>query len=84
MPEKLQCRRWVAPKRCAQVTETQAAQIEMDKTAEQFRGLHQDRKKLIAQWEEAVQNMQHRDKLLEQRAQKHAASTDRICSENAT
>merc|ERR1719420_2138460 len=60
-----------------EVTETQAAQIEMDKTAEQFRGLHQDRKKLIAQWEEAVQNMQHRDKLLEQRAQKYAEDLQR-------
>merc|ERR1719313_2380734 len=60
-----------------EVTETQAAQIEMDKTAEQFRGLHQDRKKLIAQWEEAVQNMQHRDKLLEQRAQKYAENLQR-------
>ena len=38
-----------------EVTETQAAQIEMDKTAEQFRGLHQDRKKLIAQWDQAPQ-----------------------------
>merc|ERR1719426_576576 len=39
-----------------EVTETQAAQIEMDKTAEQFRQLHTDRKTLITQWEDAVKN----------------------------
>merc|ERR1712039_402962 len=44
-----------------QVTETQARQIEMDKTAEMFRQLHEDRKKLISQWEEAVRSMKTRD-----------------------
>merc|ERR1719443_1455391 len=60
-----------------EVTETQAAQIEMDKTAEQFRQLHTDRKTLIQQWEDAVKNMQTRDKLLEQRAQKYAENLQR-------
>merc|ERR1719313_2374928 len=55
-----------------EVTETQASQIEMDKTAEQFRQLHTDRKSLITQWEDAVKNMQTRDKQLEARAQKYA------------
>mmetsp|Transcript_91480 Transcript_91480/g.244969 ORF Transcript_91480/g.244969 Transcript_91480/m.244969 type:complete len:925 (-) Transcript_91480:135-2909(-) len=49
----------------AEVTETQAAQIEMDKTAEQFRQLHEDRKRLIQRWEEAVTSMKHRDSQLE-------------------
>merc|ERR1719253_1639358 len=48
-----------------QVTETQAKQIEMDKSAELFRQLHEDRRKLIQQWEESVKNMQTRDKQLE-------------------
>jgi chromosome segregation ATPase len=60
-----------------EVTETQAAQIEMDKTAEQFRQLHSDRKTLIHQWEEAVQNMQVRDKQLENKAQKYAEDLQR-------
>merc|ERR1711937_889816 len=43
------------------VTETQAKQIEMDKTAELFRQLHDDRRKLIDQWEESVKSMRTRD-----------------------
>lgn len=38
-----------------EVTETQAAQIELDKTAEDFRGLHRERQDLVGQWESAVQ-----------------------------
>jgi len=60
-----------------EVTETQAAQIEMDKTAEQFKQIHQDRKNLIRQWEEAVKNMQQRDKQLESLAQKYAEDLSR-------
>merc|ERR1719313_3164767 len=60
-----------------EVTETQAAQIEMDKTAEQFRQLHTDRKNLITQWEDAVKNMQVRDKQLETKAQKYAEELQR-------
>lgn len=44
-----------------EVTNTQAQQIEMDKTGEQFRGLHEDRKKLISQWEESIVTMRARD-----------------------
>merc|ERR1712190_179137 len=47
-----------------QVTETQAKQIEMDKTAELFQQLHDDRRKLISQWEEAVKSMRTRDSQL--------------------
>lgn len=37
-----------------EVTETQAAQIELDKTAEEFKRVHQERHKLYLQWTEAV------------------------------
>jgi len=60
-----------------QVTETQAQQIEMDKTAEQFRSLHDDRKKLIQQWEEAVKNMKQRDQQLEQLGEDYAENLTR-------
>merc|ERR1719407_423931 len=60
-----------------EVTETQASQIERDKTAEQFRQLHTDRKTLINQWEDAVKNMQTRDKQLEKRAQTYAEELQR-------
>jgi len=45
----------------AEVTETQAAQIELDKTAEQFRALHEERQHLIKQWEESLAAMKRRD-----------------------
>merc|ERR1712194_932208 len=60
-----------------QVTETQAKQIEMDKTAELFRSLHDDRKKLIDQWEEAVKNMKTRDGQLEKLGEEYASNLGR-------
>jgi len=48
-----------------EVTETQAAQIELDKTAEDFKKLHKDRGDLVAQWEAAVQAMQKRDEAIQ-------------------
>merc|ERR1712113_940757 len=60
-----------------QVTETQAKQIEMDQTAELFRQLHDDRKKLIDQWEESVKNMKTRDGQLEKLGEEYAANLGR-------
>eukprot|EP00927_Polykrikos_kofoidii_P069290 TRINITY_DN64693_c0_g1_i1.p1 TRINITY_DN64693_c0_g1~~TRINITY_DN64693_c0_g1_i1.p1 ORF type:complete len:902 (+),score=221.70 TRINITY_DN64693_c0_g1_i1:127-2832(+) len=60
-----------------QVTDTQAKQIEMDKTAELFRQLHEDRRKLIGQWEEAVTSMQSRDKQLENLGEEYAGNLQR-------
>ncbi|GLI65004.1 hypothetical protein VaNZ11_008430 [Volvox africanus] len=45
----------------SEVVETQAAQIQLDKAAEDFRKLHIERQDLIRQWEEAVEAMRHRD-----------------------
>eukprot|EP00743_Colponemidia_sp_Colp-15_P001759 GILK01001920.1.p1 GENE.GILK01001920.1~~GILK01001920.1.p1 ORF type:complete len:939 (-),score=229.96 GILK01001920.1:138-2912(-) len=47
-----------------EVTETQAAQIELDRTAEEFRTLHKERQLLVQQWEEAVEAMQRRDEAI--------------------
>eukprot|EP00929_Paragymnodinium_shiwhaense_P117399 TRINITY_DN8793_c0_g1_i16.p1 TRINITY_DN8793_c0_g1~~TRINITY_DN8793_c0_g1_i16.p1 ORF type:complete len:894 (-),score=357.54 TRINITY_DN8793_c0_g1_i16:416-3097(-) len=60
-----------------QVTDTQAKQIEMDKTAELFRSLHEDRRKLIQQWEESVKSMQSRDKQLETLGEEYASNLQR-------
>merc|ERR1712217_87494 len=60
-----------------QVTETQAKQIEMDKIAELFRQLHDDRRKLIDQWEEAVKNMKTRDGQLEKLGEEYASNLSR-------
>jgi coiled-coil domain-containing protein 39 len=43
------------------VTETQVAQIELDKTTEAFKKLHMERQELIQQWENAIKTMQKRD-----------------------
>ncbi|KAJ3398649.1 hypothetical protein CcCBS67573_g04288 [Chytriomyces confervae] len=45
-----------------EVTETQVAQIELDKTTEAFKRLHVERQELIQQWENAIVTMQKRDK----------------------
>mmetsp|Transcript_5192 Transcript_5192/g.6771 ORF Transcript_5192/g.6771 Transcript_5192/m.6771 type:complete len:311 (+) Transcript_5192:79-1011(+) len=57
-----------------QVTDTQAKQIEMDKTAEVFRQLHEERRRLITQWEEAVKNMKIRDNQLERLGEEYATN----------
>lgn len=44
----------------SEVTETQAAQIELNKTAEDFRQLHAERQELVQQWDTAVAAMHRR------------------------
>jgi len=49
-----------------EVTETQAAQIELDKTAEDFRSLHKERQDLVQQWESAIEAMKRRDETIQE------------------
>lgn len=44
-----------------EATETQAKQIELDKTAEEFRQLHDERQKLVQQWQDTIAAMKRRD-----------------------
>ncbi|XP_054838743.1 coiled-coil domain-containing protein 39 [Eublepharis macularius] len=44
-----------------ELTETLAAQIELDKAAEDFRRVHHERQELIKQWENTIEQMQRRD-----------------------
>jgi regulator of replication initiation timing len=53
-----------------EVTETQTAQIELDRTAEDFKKLHLERQALIKQWDEAVKAMARRDQAITQLAEK--------------
>eukprot|EP00754_Rhynchopus_humris_P039713 Rhum_TRINITY_DN22824_c0_g1::Rhum_TRINITY_DN22824_c0_g1_i1::g.176175::m.176175 len=55
-----------------EITETQAAQIELDKTAEDFRRLHRERQDLVGQWEETVHAMHRRDEVIQQARQSYA------------
>ncbi|KAK7091050.1 coiled-coil domain-containing protein 39-like [Littorina saxatilis] len=45
-----------------EMTSTLTAQIELDKTAEDFRKIHSERQELISQWENTIEQMQRRDK----------------------
>ena len=60
----------VAAKKAAvesEVTETQAAQIQLDRAAEDFRQLHEERQQLIKQWDEAIEAMKRRDEAVQVR-----------------
>ncbi|POI33462.1 hypothetical protein CIB84_002785 [Bambusicola thoracicus] len=48
-----------------ELTETITAQMELDKTAEHFRRVHQERQEVIRQWETAIQQMQKRDQQID-------------------
>lgn len=43
-----------------EVTQTQAFQIEIDKTAEEFKKQHQDRHRIYVQWDEAIQSIKRK------------------------
>jgi len=55
-----------------EITETQAAQIELDKTAEEFKKHHEERHKLYQQWEEALQTISRREDTINHEADKYA------------
>uniref|UniRef100_A0A7S4M111 Coiled-coil domain-containing protein 39 n=1 Tax=Guillardia theta TaxID=55529 RepID=A0A7S4M111_GUITH len=49
-----------------EVTETQTAQIMLDKTAADFKILHSERQELVNQWEQAIEAMKRRDEMIQQ------------------
>lgn len=51
-----------------EVTETLTAQIELDKTAEEFRSAHEEREVLIQQWEQIIDQMKRRDQEMDKSA----------------
>lgn len=55
-----------------ETTETLALQIELDKTAEEFKNIHFERQDLILQWEKIIQQMQIKDSEISQMAGKLA------------
>ncbi|NWX81722.1 CCD39 protein, partial [Nothoprocta pentlandii] len=48
-----------------ELTETITAQIELDKTAEDFHRVHRERQEVIRQWENAIEQMQRRDQQID-------------------
>ena len=55
-----------------EITETQAHQIELDKTAEEFKRHHEERQKLSQQWEESLKTIARREEAINQEAEKYA------------
>ncbi|KAG7375945.1 Coiled-coil domain-containing protein 39 [Phytophthora pseudosyringae] len=55
-----------------EATETQAKQIELDKTAEEFRSLHAERAKLVTQWQSTLEAMRARDEEITQASEQFA------------
>ena len=55
-----------------EMTETQAKQIELDKTAADFRALHAERQKLIAQWQASIETMKVRDREIAEAGERFA------------
>ncbi len=53
----------------AELTETHAHQMGLDKAAEDFRRIHAERQQLITMWEQTVNQMQKRDMEIENSAQ---------------
>ncbi|KAM4895425.1 coiled-coil domain-containing protein 39 [Sylvia borin] len=49
-----------------ELTETMTAQMELDRAAEDFRRVHQERQGVIRQWENAIHQMQKRDQEIDQ------------------
>eukprot|EP00878_Enallax_costatus_P027581 GHUV01029712.1.p1 GENE.GHUV01029712.1~~GHUV01029712.1.p1 ORF type:complete len:477 (+),score=186.93 GHUV01029712.1:553-1983(+) len=56
----------------AEITDTQAAQIQLDRAAQDFRQLHQERQDLIRQWDEARDAMKTRDEAIQVMAAAYA------------
>lgn len=59
-----------------ETTETQAKQIELDKSAEEFRQLHRERQQLVRQWKDALDTVQSRDQEIADAGNKYAGAQE--------
>ena len=53
----------------SEVTETLTGQIELDKTAEEFRSAHEEREVVMQQWEQIIDQMKRRDQEIDKCAE---------------
>merc|ERR1719163_907839 len=67
-----------------EVTETQAKQIELDKTADEFRALHRERQQLVSQWQESLESMKRRDVEIGLAGEKYAEAMQVLNEKQAT
>lgn len=61
-----------------EVTETQAKQIELDKTAEEFRARHKERQDVLRQWQDAIAQVKARDEEIQRAGQLYAGAKDQL------
>lgn len=61
-----------------EVTDTQAAQLELDRAAEDFRALHSERQDLVRQWEDTIETMKRRDQAIQEASRTFAARRKEI------
>jgi len=67
-----------------EVTETQAKQIELDKTADEFRALHRERQQLVRQWQESLESMKRRDIEIGEAGERYADAMESLNEKQAT
>ncbi len=53
-------------------TETQAKQIELEKTAEDYKLAHKERQQYVDQWEKTIERMNYKDNLIRKEGEKFA------------
>ena len=58
------------------VTETQSAQIELDKTAEEFTRLQAERHQLYLQWQDTVENSRKSDELINETGEQYGSAKE--------
>lgn len=56
-----------------EITETQTAQIELDKTAEEFKREHDERHRLFEKWQEVTKNIARRNQDINDMGEEFAA-----------
>eukprot|EP01138_Halocafeteria_seosinensis_P002900 gb/GECG01002962.1/.p1 GENE.gb/GECG01002962.1/~~gb/GECG01002962.1/.p1 ORF type:complete len:457 (+),score=112.70 gb/GECG01002962.1/:1-1371(+) len=61
-----------------EVTETQAKQIELDKTADDFHALHSERQELVGKWKEAIRIMESRDNEIAEAGERFATAKTKL------
>ncbi|EFN56849.1 hypothetical protein CHLNCDRAFT_144442 [Chlorella variabilis] len=63
-----------------EITETQAAQTELSKAAQDFRRLHAERQELLQQWEGVLEAIRKRDASILEAGQQHAERTAQLAT----
>jgi chromosome segregation ATPase len=66
-----------------EITETQAKQIEVDKTAEDFRSLHTERQDLVGKWQSSIDVIRRRDGDIAAAGNKFASAKGRLLERRA-